>query len=159
MRILLLAAALAVASPAADRSNVIIQGRALADSPPQRTWTLCLDGVPSAAGRGEAYQVPAGRALLVREVAFTVRGGGTSFARAGSFRLSARRGGVAFELAQLSAPLLAGLEACTVTRAFTPGLRLAPGTELRAEAAELKPGGPAQVDVTVYGFFTSAPGR
>ena len=159
MRILLLAAALAVASAAADRSNVIIQGRALADSPPQRTWTLCLDGVPSAAGRGEAYQVPPGRALLITEVAFTVRGGGTQMARAANFRLSARRGGVAFELAQMSTPLMAGLDACTVTRAFAPGLRLAPGTELRAELVELKPGGPAPMDVTLYGIFTSAPGR
>ena len=159
MRILLLAAALAVASPAANRSSVILQGRALADSPSERTWTLCLDGVPAAAGRGEAYQVPAGRVLVITEAAFTVRGGGTQWARAGNFRLCARRGGVTFELAQLSAPLLAGLEACTVSRPFTPGLHVPPGSELRAEAAELKPGGPAPVDVTLYGYFTAAQAR
>jgi len=151
------ALALTASAHAGDRTHVLLQGKAQGQGLQRLTWTLCENGVRSTPGALDGFKIPAGRQLLIKQVAFTLRGGSNA-SRAAHFRLAMRQGRDTFELAEVTGKLLAHLRTHTLGKKFTPGLLVPAGAEVLGGLIELTPGdGAARVDVTLHGYFVDEP--
>ena len=149
--------ALAASAHAGERTHVLLQGKAQGQGLQRLTWTLSENGVRSTPGALDGFRVPAGRQLIIQQVAFTLRGGSTA-SRAAHFRLAVRQGRDTFELADVTGRLLAHLRTNSLGKKFTPGLLVPAGAEVLAGLMELSPGeGAARVDVTLHGYFVDEP--
>ena len=154
---LMMALALTASAGARERTQVLLQGKAHGQGLQRMTWTLTENGVRSKPGAAEGFKVASGRHLIIKQVAFTLRGSSAA-SRAAHYHLAMRQGRDTFELAEVTGQLLPYLHTNTLGKKFTPGLLVPAGAEVLGGLMDLTPGdGAARVEITLYGYFVDEP--
>ena len=148
-------AALLAGAPAAaaDRSYVIIQGKAVSGSATRMSWSVFDNAAHGSAPQGDYYVVPAGRNLVITEAVYTLRGGLGKGARSGNFTVNMRVGGEISTLAMGTERVRGDLPVVTVSKRFSPGLFIPSKAEVRGGVVDLQGGAGSGVEVTFYGSF------
>jgi len=154
LKIAVVAALAAAAAFGAERTLVLVQGKAVRNSARVKAWSLSENGLFSLPTEGEFFRVPPGRTLVITEVAFTMRGKVNRSARALRLGLILKQGNTSYDLAGITTRLESRLTANIVGKRFSPGLLVPAGAEVQGELSELEAGGtPVVMDVNLYGYY------
>ncbi|WP_306599443.1 hypothetical protein [Geothrix sp. 21YS21S-2] len=154
LRIAAVAALAAAAAFGAERTLVLVQGKAVRNSARVKAWSLSENGLFSLPREGEFFRVPQGRTLVITEVAFTLRGKVNRSARALRLGIILKQGNTSYDLAGITTRLESRLTANIVGKRFSPGLLVPAGAEVQGELSELEAGGtPVVMDVNLYGYY------